>query len=154
MYINVQGDEPLLNPLDLKKMINFAKKNPNKIANGYAIIDNKKDYFKTSIPKVIFNKFDNKLLYMSRAGIPANKNLKFETGYRQICIYSFPYNIAKKYSKKKLTKKTFYEKIEDIEILRFLENGDEVHMIKMSTLSKSVDLPSDVKEVEKLIKSN
>ena len=37
-YLNVQGDEPICNISDLKKLLVFAKKYPNTIINGYTKI--------------------------------------------------------------------------------------------------------------------
>ena len=53
----------------------------------------------------------------------------------------------------RLQKKTPLEKIEDIEILRFLELGINVKMIKMSNKSIPVDVHSDLKKVEKIFKN-
>ena len=44
-YINVQGDEPICNPKDIKKIIKFAKQNPNEIINGYTEIKDKKFFY-------------------------------------------------------------------------------------------------------------
>ena len=41
-YLNVQGDEPICNTSDIKKLLRYAKKYPNKIINGYTKITNKK----------------------------------------------------------------------------------------------------------------
>ena len=75
-YINVQGDEPLCNPSDIKKLINFAKKFPKAIINGYTEITDKNLFYSTNIPKVIFDNNKN-LIYMSRAPIPSNKEKIF-----------------------------------------------------------------------------
>ena len=40
-YINVQGDEPIIDPEDLKKVIETVEKDPNKVYNGYAEIKTK-----------------------------------------------------------------------------------------------------------------
>ena len=53
-YINVQGDEPICNISDLKKLFSEAKKNPNQIINGYTEIKNKKLFYSPHIPKVVF----------------------------------------------------------------------------------------------------
>lgn len=146
-YINVQGDEPFFNPLDIKKLAQISKKNPDKILNGYCRISNKKNYNSPNIPKVIFSK-SNKLLYMSRSPIPGNKKSKFKEAYRQVCAYVFP---RKKLLAFKKNKKTRFENIEDIEILRFLELGFDVQMVKLSETSKSVDTKTDLKAILKLI---
>ena len=139
-YINLQGDEPLFDTQDIKKFLRYAKKNKTDIINGYCVINSKKDFESQNIPKVVIDN-NNKLLYMSRAKIPGNKEKKFINGFRQVCIYSFPRKKLLKFIKKK--QKTFFEKIEDIEILRFLEIGEVVKMIELSSSSISVDTRQD-----------
>ena len=149
-YLNVQGDEPLCNPSDLKKLLRFALKNPNKIINGYTEIKDIRLFKSGHIPKVVFRK-DGRLLYQSRAPIPTTKNKKFIKAWRQVCIYSFPYKLLKKFNS--IKKKTPLEKIEDCELLRFLEIGYEIKMIKMSDKSIAVDTKKNLNEVIKKIKS-
>ena len=92
---------------------------------------------------------DGRLLYASRAPIPSNKKNKFEKGWRQILVYAFPKKALKFFLS--IKKKTELEKIEDIEILRFLELGFEVRTIKMSNMSLAIDTPEDVILVKKMI---
>jgi len=152
-YINVQGDEPILNPNDLKKMIKSLpkKNNKEKVFLGYCKFKSKKIMLNKNIPKVIFDK-KKKLIYASRAPIPSQKNTIKESGFRQILIYVYSKEVFKKFEKL-YNKKSFLEQSEDIEILRFIENNIDVKLIKMSNLSKSVDTLKDLKEVEKLIKN-
>ena len=49
-------------------------------------------------------------------------------------------------------KKNFLENYEDIEILRFLENGKKIKMVKLSSSSYAVDTFDDIKKVEKIFK--
>ena len=148
-YINVQGDEPFFNPADLKKLIIAATKNPNEIINGYTEIKDKELFFNNTIPKLVFDK-KSYLLYMSRAPIPANKKYDFQQGWRQVCAYSFPKKDLISFSKQ--NKKTKFEFYEDIEILRFLELGLKVKMIKMSNKSLSVDTQNDLDKAEIYLK--
>ncbi|MEI2393376.1 3-deoxy-manno-octulosonate cytidylyltransferase, partial [Priestia megaterium] len=144
VFINVQGDEPLFNPEDLKTMIRKIEEFPNEILNGYCEIKSEREFRSHSIPKVVFNT-DNKLLYMSRGAIPNNKNNEFLKAWRQVCVYAFPKNSLKNFNEQK--EKTPLESLEDIEILRFLELGHEVRMIELSNQSIAVDNPSDVQRV-------
>jgi 3-deoxy-manno-octulosonate cytidylyltransferase (CMP-KDO synthetase) len=148
-YINVQGDEPLCNPEDIKKIINYANKYPDKIINGYTEIKDKHMFNSPHIPKVLF-KVNGDLIYISRAAVPSNKKKSFIKAWRQICIYSFPYKSLKAFSN--LKKKTPLEQIEDLELNRFIEIGYDVKMIKMSDNSIAVDTITDLKKVKKLIK--
>ena len=148
-YINVQGDEPFFNPNDLKMLIKEAKKKPKEVINGYAEIKDRKLFFSSSIPKVVFDK-KSYLLYMSRGPIPSNKASDFIKAWRQVCAYSFPRKALFDFAKTK--NKTPIESLEDIEILRFLEQGYKVKMIKMSNKSLAVDNTEDLEKAKIYLK--
>jgi len=149
-YVNVQGDEPIINPEDIRTIIDVVKSdgNSNKIYNGYSSIDDKREYESLSIPKVVMRE-DKRLLYMSRSPIPGNKEGEFKKAWKQICIYGFPKEALNTFAKHK--SKTELESVEDIEILRFLESGFEVSMVELSGTSIAVDTPEDVEKVKKVL---
>lgn len=146
-YINVQGDEPLIDPQDIIKVIDAY--DGSMIVNAMTPIKDEEEYFNLNVPKVAFNQ-NYELLYMSRAAIPANKKNKFEKAWKQVCIYAFSKKALLDYSN--LTRKTTFEAIEDIEILRFLELGYKVKMIEIQSVSIAVDVPEDLIKVENKIK--
>lgn len=146
-YVNVQGDEPVCNPKDLMKVISGIDYTKERILNGYTEIKNEIEFTSQSVPKVVVSPV-NKLLYMSRAPIPGNKLGIFVKGWRQVCIYAFPLNALRDFSS---VSKTPLEEQEDIEILRFLELGYEVEMLKLSDQSIPVDLPEDLEKVERFL---
>ncbi|MBT6672751.1 MAG: 3-deoxy-manno-octulosonate cytidylyltransferase [Lentimicrobiaceae bacterium] len=147
IYINVQGDEPIINPEDIKMVINASKNNPDKVINAMCPI-NELDFNNPNIPKIV-TRLDNRLLYSSRVGIPTTKELSFISGHKQICIYAFPKQSLIDFSS--IDNKTPLEELEDIEIIRFLELGYEVQMVEVSGTSLAVDVPSDIKKVERII---
>lgn len=147
-YINVQGDEPICNPSDLRKLVSSAIKNSKHIINGYTEIKNVEDFKSRHIPKVVFRE-DGRLLYQSRAGIPAAKKDKFIKAWRQVCIYSFPFDALLKFTSRK---KTFLESIEDLELNRFLELGFDIKLIKMSDKSKAIDTKKDLLLINKMLR--
>ncbi len=151
MIINLQGDEPLIRPSDIRNFINFALKNKTIVTNAFTNINNIKKSSNINLPKLVISK-DNFLLYMSRSPIPRSKNkdtkIKF---FKQVCMYGFPKKILKKiYGSNK--KKTRLESIEDIEILRVIENGYIVKMLKVNDNKIAIDTPSDLIAAKKLIK--
>ena len=149
IYINVQGDEPLIKISDIKKIIEEKKKYLNHIICGYTKILSKLDYNNKNVPKVVFNN-SRELLYASRALIPSSKNnKKNKLYYRQVCIYAFSRKELNLFSS--FRGKSNLEKIEDIEILRFFELGIKIKMVKTFSGSVAVDVPSDIKKVEQII---
>ncbi|MEY8198934.1 MAG: 3-deoxy-manno-octulosonate cytidylyltransferase [Colwellia sp.] len=143
--INVQGDEPLIPIEDVKRVFEMATE--DEVLNCYTDIKNATDLNRSTLPKVVFNE-DNHLLYMSRAPIPNNKELTAETGYKQVCIYSFPRKALALYGLG--TIKTPLEAIEDIEILRLLEKGWKIKMIKAQS-TVAVDVQEDLDKVESIL---
>lgn len=149
VYINVQGDEPLFEPADLQLLLAAAQAHPDRILNGYCPITDESQFRSGSVPKAIMRP-DGRLLYMSRAPIPTNKAGEFTHAWRQVCAYGFPRAALHAFAAAEA--KTTLEAIEDIEILRFLELGWNIHMIPMSDQSVAVDNPQDVIKVEAVIR--
>mgnify|MGYP001247839390 FL=1 len=85
---------------------------------------------------------------MSRVPIPTKGFRNKIKAHRQICIYAYSRQNLLKFIQKK---KSPIEKMEDIEILRFLDIGISVKMIKLSDKSISVDVPDDINKVEKAL---
>ncbi len=148
VYINVQGDEPLISPNDIRSVINASQKQQGVIINAMCPISNKNDIKNPNIPKVVTRK-DGRLLYISRAAIPANKQLESNKAMKQVCIYAYPRDALLAFGM--LQEKTPLELIEDIEILRFLEVGYDVKMIEVSESSVAVDTPQDLEKVRSMI---
>lgn len=150
-YINVQGDEPLINPKDILDVEKAIEQYEGEIINGYAEVDDAEMWKSLSTPKVVC-RHDGRLLYMSRAAIPGNKSGKYKKAWRQVCVYAYPKQALDDFYK--TNRKTELEEIEDLEILRFLEMGYDVRMIPLSTDSIAVDHPEDVEKVLRRLNEN
>tara|TARA_B110000977_G_scaffold144622_1_gene183591 strand:+ start:1736 stop:2485 length:750 start_codon:yes stop_codon:yes gene_type:complete len=151
IYVNVQGDEPLVNHNDIIKIISCKKKNPNDVINGFTVIDDKTNPDSVNIPKVIFNE-DKILVYMSRKKIPGFKRDKDapKKYYKQVCIYAFNREELEAFSK--FGRKSTLEQSEDIEILRFLDLGKTIRLVETESSSLAVDVPEDVIKIEKVMR--
>ena len=80
IYINVQGDEPLVNPRDIRRVINAKKIYPNHVICGYDKIHKLQDPKSLNLPKVVVNS-KKELIYISRSLIPGSKKVKLNKNY-------------------------------------------------------------------------
>lgn len=151
IYINIQGDEPTLNPESIHKVVEVKLQYPNEVINAMAIIGATENPESVNIPKVAFSKY-MRMIYMSRLPIPGYKNQENKPAkyYKQVCIYAFSKNELLEYGK--LKQKGLVEQYEDIEILRFFEIGIPVRMVEVEGNTYAVDVPEDVIHVENRLK--
>lgn len=146
IYINLQGDEPLVNPSDVELIIQAKKDQPNKVICGMKALTPKEDPANRNLPIVVTN-YRNDLIYMSRLPVPGFKepSKQPKTYYKQICIYGF--NLAELKAFYDYGKKGKAELSEDIEILRFFELDIPIKMVNTFYTSYAVDEPADVKRI-------
>ncbi len=151
IYINVQGDEPVLNPSDIIKIRDKKIDNMDSVINGYCKISENEDPSSVNIPKVIFNE-QEKMLYMSRVALPGFKddNNAPPSYYKQVCIYAFTKKELQRF--KDFSRKSILEQSEEIEILRFLELNTDIIMVETEGQSLAVDVPEDIAPVEAALK--
>lgn len=151
IFINVQGDEPLVNPSDITRVGEAKAANIDVVVNGYSWVSDQENPGNVNIPKVITNEADE-LVYMSRVALPGYKDpenapAKYK---KQVCIYAFTGDELNAF--RKFGRKSELEHCEDIEILRFLELGKRILMIETQPGSLAVDVPEDVAGVEVALK--
>lgn len=152
LIVNIQGDEPLLEPETIKAAIRPFYENPKlKISNLMTKIKDPVDAINPTVPKVITNR-ENKGIYLTRAMAPFPKGSLKYSYYKQVCVYGFKpealefyCDYGMKYGKAKI------EEIEDIEILRFIENGYEVQYIEVDSDTVAVDTPNDLEKVRDIV---
>ena len=148
LIIDIQGDEPLLNPNDIDDLIRFHKKN---IKNFDIVVPCIKgsNLDSKNIVKVLFNN-RGRVLYLSRSAVPFNFKNKEINLYKHLSVISFKKESLIKFSKLKESK---YEKIEGVELLRALENQIKVGTFVSKSNSFAVDVKSDL-EKAKIIMPN
>ncbi|MDT3403631.1 3-deoxy-manno-octulosonate cytidylyltransferase [Mucilaginibacter terrae] len=153
IYINIQGDEPMVNPNDIIKVIEQKKATPQYVINGMSTLADDEDPANINIPKVLVNS-KNDLIYMSRLPIPGIKSpgAVSPVYLKQVCIYAFSFNQLKAYGE--MNGKAVFEAFEDIEILRFLELGIPVKMVYTQANTLAVDVPTDVEKVSQAMQNN
>jgi len=147
--INVQGDEPLIDPDLISVIKKAACHDQSRVLNLMTRILDTEDFISLSIPKVVFDS-SHHLLYMSRASIPVTKDGKLVEAYRQVCVYGFSKDHLSFFLDHK--NKTKFEAVEDIEILRFVESSIPVKMIEVASNNIAVDHPKDIDKIEEYLR--
>jgi len=148
LVVDIQGDEPLINPQHIDKVVNFHLKN-KKVD---IIVPNLKirNTVNKNIVKIVSN-LKNEVLYMSRSEIPAGQKKKQKFLKKHLSIVSFRPEALLNYAK---YDRTLIEKIENIELLRALELGMKIKTLTLSGESFSVDTPNDYKKAKKFMKKD
>jgi 3-deoxy-manno-octulosonate cytidylyltransferase (CMP-KDO synthetase) len=145
-YINVQGDEPIVNTKDIKTILSYNKSYPDRIVFGKTLCS-ESEFYDYSKAKVVCSK-SGRLMYSSRAGIPITNKGKFLSAERAIWIYAFNKKSLDSYFNCNYSE---IEKIEDNEIIRFLELDIPVFCVDVIGDSWAVDEIKDVEIVEGLL---
>lgn len=137
LVVDVQGDEPLISPVHIDKVIDHHLKN----LQYDIILPNLKvkSVNNTNLVKIVSN-LKNEILYISRANIPYEfkKNVKFLK--KHLSIISFKPKSLIKFGQ---SSRSELEKTEDIELLRALDIGLKIKTLNLSGDSFSVDIFDD-----------
>ncbi len=148
IVINIQGDEPLIDPVQIKKVAScFTNKNIQ-IATLLKKISSNEELFNFNIVKSVFGK-NNQAIYFSRQPIPfligkiKSEWLNFCNYYKHIGIYAYRADILKEITN---LKPSPLEIAESLEQLRWLENGYKINIALTDIESYAVDSPEDLKK--------
>ena len=148
LIIDIQCDEIFLKPESINNLITFHKKNNNfDIVVPHTEINN---YENRNIVKILASN-DKKIIYMSRFDIPFNfYNIKKKI-LRHMDIISFKPEKLLSFSKLKNSK---LEKLENIELLRAIENNFKIgtFLIKNEKDTFSINTKNEYKKSKKLMK--
>lgn len=146
--LDIYGDEPLLSPIHIDKVINFHIKNQDAdIILPYLKVKNTHN---TNIVRLITNN-KKELMYLSRANVPFEFKSKSKYIKKHLSIISFKPEALEKYSRHV---KTTLEKIEDIELLRAIEIGLKVKTLELKGDSFSVDVAEDYQKAKSKMKND
>ena len=145
--INIQGDEPLLDPLMIDEVADLLK-------DSYCATlcsELKEDFENPNIVKVVMSQ-ENFALYFSRSPIPYKRNKNNIKIFQHIGIYGYSLEFLEKYVK--LPPAPLSE-TESLEQLKILENGYKIKIKETGSKIKSlgVDTPEDLEKVREFIKN-
>jgi 3-deoxy-manno-octulosonate cytidylyltransferase (CMP-KDO synthetase) len=151
IVVNVQGDEPLIEPAAIDAAVEAIREDDEVRVSTLAVpIGKPGDIMDANIVKVVLD-FDDNALYFSRAPIPWVRDRKSPVHARHLKhlgLYAFRREALMDFA-------TFpqgdLERVEQLEQLRWLENGYRIRVVETEHDSVSVDVPEDVARVEQLL---
>jgi 3-deoxy-manno-octulosonate cytidylyltransferase (CMP-KDO synthetase) len=155
ILINIQGDEPMIDPLQIDLLCSCFEDSNTCIATLVKRIYTNEELFNENTPKVILNK-NQQAVYFSRATIPflrgkENSNWLIEhTFYKHIGIYAFISQTLKEITKLSVSS---LETAEGLEQLRWIENGYSIQTAITDIESQAIDTPEDLIKLLKLLKN-
>lgn len=139
--VNIQGDEPFIQPAQLKSIVGLFKHDKTQIATLAIEIKNIPDVNNPNAVKVVFDK-DNKALYFSRSAIPFNRTDSTDTKYyKHIGVYAYRTEILEHIIR---LPQSSLELAESLEQLRWLQNGFSIHVAETEIETIGIDTPEDL----------
>ncbi len=152
IFLNVQGDEPLIDPLAIDAAVGaLLEEPPAQISTVATAIRHANDIIDPNVVKVVLD-FDEYALYFSRAPIPwiRDTQQKVHVKYwKHLGLYAFQRDALLEYP---TLPQGELEKAEQLEQLRWQENGWRIRVAEVPHDAVSVDVPEDVTRVEKLLR--
>ena len=152
IYINVQGDEPLIDPGTVDAVASaMLEDEAVHVATACAAILQAGDIMDPNIVKVVRD-FDGNALYFSRAPIPWVRDRDESVAarhWKHLGIYGFRRDALLEFP---TLPPGELEHLEQLEQLRWLENGFHIRVAETEYDAVSVDVPEDIERVEKLLR--
>ncbi len=146
--INVQGDEPFIKPEQIRLVGELLSGDNADIATLVMRINSVGEYNNSNSPKVVIDK-NGYALYFSRASIPflrgveaTDEILRNGTFFRHVGMYGYKSDVLQKICS---LPQSFLETSENLEQLRWIENGYRIKTAVTDSQTHAVDTPEDLK---------
>ena len=152
ILVNIQGDEPLIDPALIERLVDKLKSDPRwSMATAVTDIRSQEDLAARSVVKVVLDR-DGGAMYFSRSPIPCDRdNVPDLAGglyVRHLGIYAYRGEFLRRYISEMPCE---LEKTEKLEQLRALWMGASIAVVKTEDEGIGVDTPEDAKRVEELL---
>lgn len=141
--INLQGDEPMVTPAEIDKLIHLISAKKTGISTLYSV----KKAWSTSPNEVkLVSDINGKVLYFSRSHIPHIRDNSADNTYKHhIGMYGFRPKVLQELA---LLGEGYLEKQEKLEQLRWLENGYEIYAAETDYNGFGIDTPEDLEKAK------
>ena len=146
VIINIQGDEPYIDPEQISKLAACFNNTETQIATLVKKVKSIDELLNPNSPKVVINKL-SEAVYFSRSPLPHIRGqeqenwLDYYTYFKHIGIYGYRADILQQITKLPVSP---LEKAESLEQLRWIENGYRIKIAETELETYSVDTPGDL----------
>jgi 3-deoxy-manno-octulosonate cytidylyltransferase (CMP-KDO synthetase) len=150
VIINIQGDEPYIDPGQISKLTSCFNTPGTQIATLIKKIQTEQELFNPNSPKVLVNNL-SEAIYFSRSPLPHIRGqeqqnwLKHFTYFKHIGIYGYRADVLQEITKLPVSA---LEKAESLEQLRWIENGYKIKVAETEIETFAVDTPEDLKNLK------
>jgi len=148
--INIQGDEPLIDPKQINQLADMLQNRSATIATLARKIIDERDWNAHQVVKVVVNK-NNEALYFSRSLIPFARTNRTVTPLQHVGIYGYHVSTLREIVD---LPQSVLEQCEGLEQLRWLDHGYKIHVGLTHGETHAIDTPDDVDNVIKLMEKN
>jgi 3-deoxy-manno-octulosonate cytidylyltransferase (CMP-KDO synthetase) len=148
IFVNVQGDEPLVDPRDIDALVEALRREPAvEMATLKGPIRNREEMENPNVVKVVCDREGN-ALYFSRSPIPYRGDGEVRGAYRHQGLYAYRRQLLLEIA---ATAPGALERMENLEQLRVLETGRGIRVLDALGGSIGVDTPEDLRRVQSLL---
>ena len=149
IVINVQGDEPMISPIDIKNLNIVSRKLNLDISTLAHKIKKKNDYKNENIVKVVTkNKITNKTTAEALNFYRIIKPNSLKNIYHHIGVYLYKFSSLKKFVKLRKSKEELSQRLEQ---LRAVDNNMKINVLLANYFSSGIDTKKDLDEYIKLL---
>ena len=149
IYLNIQGDEPLIEPEAIRQVINAMAADTDIYYLGLrSKIETEEDYRNRNVVKAVVDTNDF-AMYFSRSPIPYTYDPN--NAFRVLGLYGYRADFLKKFADFKRSKLEIWEY--GMERLRIIENGYEIKLIESEYKTIGVDLPEHISIIEGILRN-
>lgn len=146
--VNIQGDEPFIDPAQINEVIELIGRDDTQIASLAKPIEDEDELFSPNVVKVVMDRQGN-ALYFSRNHIPFMRNLDHDKWLQQgkffkhIGLYAYKTETLCQIAEMQTTA---LEEAESLEQLRWIENGLRIRMGITQLETISIDTQEDLEK--------
>ncbi|GBC93457.1 3-deoxy-manno-octulosonate cytidylyltransferase [bacterium HR15] len=150
IYVNIQGDEPLLDPRGIDRAVQPLLDDPQVMMSSLYCLAQPHEYDAPSVVKVVLDQRGD-ALYFSRSRIPYPREATDLPVYKHIGLYVYRRELLLQFAE---WEPTPLERTEALEQLRVLEHGYRIRMVQFEHASIAVDTEADLVRVRQILEQS